>query len=157
MDNFSEFVLQQSQKSKHAFTELPICRLILCLAVLLIFSSPAFADYIPAPQPISNQTGVEWTLSTIMIGFILYRIRCAFPFYYGLLEIIAAICTMFFSIAPAIRPINYCVSGAPKCETQSYLIILGGIYIFVRGMDNMGQHLPYWIPPKLRELWPPMK
>jgi hypothetical protein len=54
---------------------------------------------------------------------------------------IAAVFIIYLSIAPAKQSaMTVCIGKALwglGCDFQSFLIILAGIYVFVRGLDNM--------------------
>jgi hypothetical protein len=58
-----------------------------------------------------------------------------------LIELIAAVFIIYFSIAPAKQSAATICNGKALwglgCYFQSFLITLAGIYIFVRALDNM--------------------
>jgi hypothetical protein len=126
----------------------------LSLAVLQAFSSAALAAYWGVPSEVSIWLGITAVLFTIIIGLLLYALRSWQPFYYGMLEVIAALFTVYFSVAPAKQAAATVCNGRVLwglgCDFQSSLIMLAGIYIFVRGMDNMGRRLPSWLPHWIR-------
>jgi hypothetical protein len=132
----------------------PIFALGLSLAVLQAVSSPASAAYGGVPSEISYWIGIAAVLFTIIVGLLLYALRSWQPFYYGVLEVIAALFTVYFSVAPAKQSAgtvcNAHVLWGLGCDFQSSLGILAGIYIFVRGMDNIGRQLPNWLPHWMR-------
>jgi hypothetical protein len=70
-------------------------------------------------------------LPSVISGIVLYRVRGRQPFLYGSVEICVALLAIFVSIATR--------SSAPL---NKILGILGGIYILVRGMDNVDKGLP---------------
>jgi hypothetical protein len=99
------------------------------LAVLRGFSSAAWAAYVGTPPEVPYDLGIAWTLCAIVLGLLLYAVRYWWPFFSGLLEVIAAIFIIYFSIAPAKQPITYCdsrVLWGLGCFLQSRLIILAG-------------------------------
>jgi hypothetical protein len=124
----------------------PIFALGLSLAVLQAFSSATWAAYWGVPSEVSYWLGMAAVLFTIIVGLLLYALRSWQPFYYGMLEVIAALFTVYFSVAPAKQPAATVCNGRVLwglgCDFQSSLILLAGIYIFMRGMDNMGRRLP---------------
>jgi hypothetical protein len=127
----------------------------LSLAVLEAFTSAACAAYSPPPVEVSHWLGIVAVLFTIVVGLLLYAIRSWKPLYYGMLEVIASLFTVYFGVVPAKQPgvATVCNGGVLwglGCDFQSSLIILAGIYIFVRGMDNMGRQLPNWLPHWMR-------
>jgi hypothetical protein len=110
-------------------------------AFVLCFSSTAWAAYPGTPPEVPDARAWTWLAIAIVFAFGLYALRCWRPIIYGLVELIAAVFIIYFSIAPAKQPVaTYCngkVLLGFGCDFQSYLIILAGIYIFVRGLDNM--------------------
>jgi hypothetical protein len=102
-------------------------------------SSPAGAAYWGTPPVVPD--ALPWTLLAIVGAFGLYALRCWRPIIYGLVEIITAVFIIYFSIAPAKQSAMTVCNGKALwglgCYFQSFLIILAGIYIFVRGLDNM--------------------
>jgi hypothetical protein len=72
----------------------------------------------------------------VLLAVILYRLRGRYPFVYGMIEIfVALIATGVAILTPSDVPLNKIVT------------ILGGIYIFVRGLDNVDKGLPdTWRP-----------
>jgi hypothetical protein len=119
------------------------CRLLFLLghaaAVLLGLSFTASAAYWGTPPEVPD--AIPWTLLAIVGAFGLYTLRCWWPIIYGLMELIAAVFIIYFSIAPAKQSGMTVCNGKALwglgCYFQSFLIILAGIYIFVRGLDNM--------------------
>jgi hypothetical protein len=68
-------------------------------AVLHGFSSTSWAAYWGTPPEVPD--ALPWTLLAIVGAFGLYALRCWRPVIYGLVEIIAAVFIIYFSIAPA--------------------------------------------------------
>ena len=91
----------------------------------------------------------------IIIGcFVLYKLRCSKPFWYGVIEVVVAVATIILTIWPVSVSSGTVIIGSRNIfgvvvELQKYLGILAGIYIFVRGMDNMSKELPRW----MRKWW----
>jgi hypothetical protein len=81
-------------------------------------------------------------LLTISAGLSFYWLRCRRRFLYGLCELLVAFGVIYITFVPQT---NYLlISGPPVSQ---FLLtkgagILGGIYIFVRGLDNMDKDLP---------------
>jgi hypothetical protein len=113
-----------------------IFALSLSVAVLYGLSPASWAAYYPPPERVPYWYGIVGTFIAIVVALGLYAIRCFWPFWYGLLETLAALCIIFFSIAPAKANMTVCNDDV-LCFFQSLLITLAGIYILVRGMDNM--------------------
>lgn len=86
---------------------------------------------------------VFWIL--VAIGF--YRLRCATRFGYGLIEIIAGIGAIILGEFPpysALIADNVWQLGS---RASHMLTLIAGVYIVVRGMDNIAQDLPErWRP-----------
>jgi hypothetical protein len=86
---------------------------------------------------------------TITAGLFFYWLRCQFRFWYGVIEIAVALGVIYMTFVPQT---DYLLLGVPP--TSHFLFtkgagILAGIYILVRGMDNMDQDLP----PNWRRIW----
>ncbi|HWE73015.1 MAG TPA: hypothetical protein VG328_07640 [Stellaceae bacterium] len=83
--------------------------------------------------------------STVMATLGFYRLRCSRPFIYGACEVAVALAIIVLTFDPHIR------AAAPAAippTTLSVVLsesvgVLTGIYVFVRGMDNMRRDLPY--------------
>jgi hypothetical protein len=98
----------------------------------------AWAAYNGIPPKVPASTGILETSGAVVFGLVLYWIRCRKLFVYGALEVFAAVFTIFFSFAPASQPdMTVCNASVWWCFFQRWLITLAGIYIFVRGLDNM--------------------
>jgi hypothetical protein len=74
----------------------------------------------------------------IVLGLALYILKQKVTFYYGLFELIAALAAIYLSTNSTISTLY-----------TRWFSVLTGIYIFVRGLDNMGKDipdklLPYW-------------
>jgi hypothetical protein len=72
--------------------------------------------------------------STVVVGVIsgvsFFVLRCRQPIIYGILELTVAVLSIFYSTTPAV------VSG-----TGRLFALLGGVYIFVRGLDNIDKRM----------------
>jgi hypothetical protein len=116
-----------------------ILALGLAVAPLRGFSSVALAAYWGTPPEVPD--ALPWTLLAICGGIVLYALRCWRPIIYGLIEIIAGIFIIYSSIAPAKQSVATVCNGKVLwglgCYLQSFLIVLAGVYILVRGMDNI--------------------
>jgi hypothetical protein len=86
----------------------------------------------------------------IASGIFFYRLRCRKPFIYGCVEISVGIVVIYFTLYPVETNYLLLVAGEPGLA-QTFLPrlvgILAGIYIIVRGLDNMSRALPsHWAP-----------
>jgi hypothetical protein len=82
-----------------------------------------------------------YTVIAMIIGLALYALRYCWLFWYGMIEVVVSICVIYLDFNPAVVSSSqvcrgYAVFGA-GCWLQSHLVILAGIYVFVRGIDNM--------------------
>jgi hypothetical protein len=86
--------------------------------------------------------GTAYIFLTIIGAIFFYWLRCVQPLVYGLIEIAIAcivICIIFYP------PDIYIVIEEPSAYGQVFRRaagIVAGIYIFVRGMDNIERGLP---------------
>jgi hypothetical protein len=103
----------------------------------------AFSSFLWNATPQTPQIAFEKLTTeplTIVIGVAagisFFTLRCRYPIAYGLTEIFVAILSIFYSTTPAV------VSG-----TGRFFALLGGIYIFVRGLDNIDKRM------KANHLW----
>jgi hypothetical protein len=80
---------------------------------------------------------------TLAVGILLYRFRSQQPFAYGMIEFGVAIIAAFVSI-----------SAPGNAVLPKLLGIMGGIYIMIRGLDNMEKGLPERWRPRWDALFP---
>ena len=87
-------------------------------------------EYVPQ-IPFDLLTFSPYTIPIAAVaGFAFFWLRCRHPLYYGFSEIAASLVTIFFSTSPAITS-----------QTTRLFALLAGIYVFVRGMDNLDKRL----------------
>jgi hypothetical protein len=100
--------------------------------------------------------GVIWTILTIAVGLAAYWFRCWRQFYYGVVEIVVALVVIIFTFYPQTY-IVLTTDYVPPLWGSTLRKIIGasaGIYIMVRGLDNMDRGpWPNWLPPKFRHRW----
>jgi hypothetical protein len=82
----------------------------------------------------------------VLAGFVFFGFRCRLRFWYGLAEVMAALIVLYFQFFPVDRHI-LSAGGAPQPtaleELLSMLVgLLAGMYILVRGLDNIDHSLP---------------
>jgi hypothetical protein len=86
---------------------------------------------------------IFWVL--VAIGF--YRVRCARRFVYGVIEIVAGVGTIVLGEFPPYAILAANDAWALGSRAAHMLTLMAGVYIVVRGMDNMAQDLPRrWRP-----------
>ena len=93
-----------------------------------------------------------WTSLVVAFAIGFYWLRCQIKLVFGLIEVIVALLVIYFSINPA----NHALLASPAASDLEILlssstVLLGGVYIFVRGLDNIGQKLPK--PSGLQRWW----
>jgi len=84
---------------------------------------------------------IALVLMLLFIGVRLYRIRLRNRALYGAIEAAVAIGTLIFVIVKGRSPIASAVGNEWQNYFAIYLGLLGGLYIFVRGLDNIDQGL----------------
>jgi hypothetical protein len=73
------------------------------------------------------------SVGLILLGLLVFWLRSKFRALYGLVELGAALATMFIGIQ------TYRTSGP---SAAAYLQILGGLYVMIRGLDNIKASAP---------------
>jgi hypothetical protein len=90
---------------------------------------------------------VIWLVLLILVGTGFYWLRSRCRFWYGLVEVGAAILVTFLTFYPQT---NYLLGNGPTFPGSLLRGTAGffaGVYIFVRGMDNIAQDLPNALKP----------
>lgn len=91
------------------------------------------------PEP----SDLVWIFGTITAALVLYGVRCRALFWYGLFEIVTSLVIMYVTFIPQK---SFVLLNQGTSKVRNYLLtgigILTGIYIFVRGMDNLDKALP---------------
>lgn len=84
-----------------------------------------------------------YVLLTLLVAVFFYWFRCHHRFAYGVLEIVVAVLVVVFTFVPQT---NYLLLSGPTFDLPHFLSraagLSAGVYVFVRGMDNMAQDLP---------------
>jgi hypothetical protein len=88
-------------------------------------------------------------LLTITAGLFFYWLRCRFQLLYGLCEILVAVVVIHLTFLPAAIVLGTGAVSFASLLMSKAVGIIGGIYILVRGMDNIDKDLP----PKWRRVW----
>jgi hypothetical protein len=116
-----------------------LARVALALAVALIMSSPASAQPFMVEYDLPSLCKVTiYSVIAITLGLFFYRLRCNHRFLYGMCEVIASVFWFTLVLYPR-SPTFTATIQMPPFVPPLYTIygFLAGIYIFVRGMDNM--------------------
>jgi hypothetical protein len=87
--------------------------------------------------------------TAIAAGVVFYGIRCRKPFWYGCAEALVGIAVIYIVLYPV--ETNYLLIAEASTGSDVLLSkavgILAGVYILVRGLDNMSRELPTrWVP-----------
>jgi hypothetical protein len=117
---------------------------ILITATMLLLLPIAVLGYAwhIALEEVSNPFSA---LTFIALGFALYGLRSKSPFIYGISEVFVGITAIWLSVRPpTISPLSDIGNGVWQLVT-----ILGGVYIIVRGLDNMDKK----VPTRLQRYW----
>lgn len=81
-------------------------------------------------------------VATVVAGLFLYRVRGLHPFWYGTGEIVVALAMIYLWFSP---PVSFLVvdemSTWGLALSRSVGLVLG-VYLLVRGMDNVDRDLP---------------
>jgi hypothetical protein len=79
----------------------------------------------------------------VFFGIVMYLIRCRAQLVYGIVEVVAALVVVYLAFRPPYSVLVIEQGYSPwGVQLQHYYGLLAGVYIFVRGMDNIGSALP---------------
>jgi hypothetical protein len=95
----------------------------------------------------------DWvTLFLVFTSLLLFRLRARYRFWYGTLEMFVGIA----AIRTAVHTGQQISQNAPPIDLvlPRVLTVLSGVYVIIRGLDNMTQKLPDSLH-KLWDLWFP--
>jgi hypothetical protein len=109
------------------------------LAVALTMSSPAWAQPFMLGYDLPSLCKVTtYSILAIIFGLFFYWLRCSHRFLYGTFEVIASAFWFMLVLYPR-SPTVTAPDQMPHFVPPLYTLygFLAGIYIFVRGMDNM--------------------
>lgn len=85
---------------------------------------------------------VIYFILTVAAGLFFYRVRELHPFWYGTGEIVVALAMIYLWYSP---PVNFLLADEMSAWglalSRSVSLVLG-IYLLVRGMDNVDRDLP---------------
>jgi hypothetical protein len=108
-----------------------ITRAVISLFFLFLGIAPILELFGVERERVAPDFGLS--VGLILIGLIVFWLRSKFRALYGLIELGAALATMFIGIQ------TYQTQGA---NAAAYLQILGGLYIMIRGLDNIVASAP---------------
>jgi len=86
---------------------------------------------------------------TIIAGLFFYWLRCCLRFWYGVCEIVVAVVVIYLTFVPPYTVVVLEDMSPGRLLMSKGVGILGGIYILVRGLDNLDEDLPA----KWRPIW----
>ena len=111
----------------------------------------AIGDY-----TIWHQGGAHWpttlplVLCAIAFSLLLYRLRCIRPFQYGCIEVAVGLAVLIFTFdVPTTHYLAFDRQTVFEWGVNRIIGTMAGIYIIIRGLDNMDRDLP----PSWRPLW----
>src|SRR6266446_523992 len=86
---------------------------------------------------------IPYIAATLVAALLLYVLRCRRQIWYGACEIVVAVVVIYLAFNP---PHNFMMTNQGYSyvgeRLEKFYGILAGIYIFVRGMDNICNGLP---------------
>jgi hypothetical protein len=89
-------------------------------------------------------------LFAIAAGVVFYSVRCRRPFWYGIAECFVGVAVIYFVLYPVETNYLLLVNGEPGLKElwpSKTIGVFAGVYVLVRGLDNMSRALPLsWIP-----------
>ena len=90
---------------------------------------------------------IGWAIFWVLVAIGFYRLRCSYGFAYGIIELIAGTIAIILGEFPPYTVLTANDTSAIGSQALHILTLMGGIYIIVRGMDNIDQNLPSrWRP-----------
>lgn len=96
-----------------------------------------------------------WILGLLTVGTYLYFLRCRHRLVYGLIETAAAIAIIAVTLVSVLNGIGYKREAVGRFlwmeGVAPWLQLAAALYIFVRGLDNMGEGLKQH--PRILECW----
>jgi hypothetical protein len=88
--------------------------------------------------------------ASIAAGLVFYSIRCRKPFWYGTAEAVVGLAVIYIVLYPVETNDLLLVAGEPGLKEvwlSKAIGLLAGVYVMVRGLDNMSRDLPPpWMP-----------
>jgi uncharacterized membrane protein YgaE (UPF0421/DUF939 family) len=82
------------------------------------------------------------TVIGALIAFGFYRLRGQHPFCYGCIDIAVGLIVLFFTFVPLSHYAVWTPQSLAERGMAKLLGVAAGIYIIVRGLDNMERRLP---------------
>ncbi|MGD0027098.1 MAG: hypothetical protein ABSC37_21165 [Xanthobacteraceae bacterium] len=94
---------------------------------------------------------VIWIFLTVAFGLLFYGLRCRCQLVYGMFELVVALAVIVVTFYPHAQASPLLVEGPSWWGGPlSHIIgVTAGIYVMVRGLDNIDKGLP----PKWRGKW----
>jgi hypothetical protein len=90
---------------------------------------------------------VIFTMFWVLVAIGFYRIRCASRPLYGAIEIVAGLATIVLGEFPPYAVLASDTTWSLGSRAAHILTLMAGVYIVVRGLDNIAQDLPArWRP-----------
>jgi hypothetical protein len=90
-----------------------------------------------------------WIVLTVVLGFAFYVVRCRWRLWYGIAELVVASIVIFLTFHPLTHYLAYDATSLLESLVIKGAGALAGIYVMVRGLDNIAEGLP----PVWRSKW----
>jgi hypothetical protein len=94
------------------------------------------------PSPFLPFAIIGYIVGGVVLAALLFNLRGLAPFWYGCLEVAVGIVVLIFTLIPTSHPLL--VQAPTFIESTGARVIasMAGLYIIVRGLDNMERDLP---------------
>jgi hypothetical protein len=88
-------------------------------------------------------------VAAVAASLFLYRLRGIHPFWYGCIEIVVGLVVLIFTFVPTTHYLAVDRQTFFEWGATKLIGVMAGIYIIVRGLDNLDRDLP----PSWRPIW----
>jgi hypothetical protein len=124
--------------------------LLAFVAVLLFFFPIILVDFSVIGSSSAIMLVACWFLSLCTLGSALYSLRTRYRLAYGIIELIIAIIIVFATMIDVLNRFPSSSDLIPLL-TNTALPLIVALYVFVRGMDNIGEGLKTY--PAIAQYW----
>jgi hypothetical protein len=113
------------------------------------------AQYFPPWGPVKKPIELRvWKMGTVAVALVLaggaglfcYFVRCRQPISYGLIEIGVGLAIIFVTFFPQTPYLLYDTPPWWGVQLSRFLGFIAGVYVIVRGLDNIERGLPSLSP-----------
>ena len=106
-------------------------------------------DFIIWRQPDAGAYSIPLIAIAVALSVGLYRLRGIQPFWYGCIEIGVGLVVLIFTFVPTTHYLAFDGQTFLELGAAKLIGVMAGIYIIVRGLDNVDRGLP----PRWRHHW----